>query len=461
MAAIEANVLIIEDNEDLCLSIADILKRGGYRVFTAFEGQKGLEYIRQEIIDLVLLDIRLPDKNGIQVLGDIKSFDPDILVIMMTAYADVEPAIEAMKKGAFDYLIKPFDLDELRITIKKALETQELRREVARLRRQQAEHYLNSEIYGVSPKIQEVRRLIQIVSQTPRTSVLIQGESGTGKELVANAIHYASARRDKPLIKINCSAIPDNLLESELFGHERGAFTDAKTMKKGLFELANGGTVFLDEISTLKLSLQPKLLRILENQTLRRVGGTIDINIDVRIIAATNRDLEQCIREGSFRDDLYYRLKVMVIDLPPLRERREDIIPLAKIFIDQNNREFRKKVQKISPEAQRILLNYSWPGNVRELKNVIERAVILCQGSVIEPDHLPRELETESEGTAVEPSAVSYPADLSLEEVEKRHILQVLEAQKGNKSRAARILKISRSTLREKLRQYRIEGFDE
>lgn len=448
----EASILIVEDNEDLCTAVAYNLKKKGYDVETAFSGEDALEKANRKILDLVLLDINLPGIDGIRVLSKLKEHDPDLLVIMITAYGDLTHAISAMQAGAYDYLTKPFELEELRLKVEKALETQRLRREVNEFRRRQLDDPIMG-IYGNSLKIQAVKNLIGLVAQTPRTSVLIQGESGTGKELVANAIHHSSNRRNKPLVKINCSAIPDNLIESELFGHEKGAFTDAKILKKGIFELANGGTLFLDEVSSLKLNLQPKLLRVLETQTLRRVGGTVDIPVDVRIVTATNKNLEESVKDGEFREDLYYRLKVMVIDVPPLRERQEDILPLAKLFLDWNNREFNKEIKGISPEAEKVLLYYSWPGNVRELKNVIERASILCQGDWLEPEHLPLELQAESESTHVEAES-EYSAAFSLNEMEKRHILHVLKQNKNNKSRTARILGISRSTLREKLRQY-------
>ena len=452
----EASILIVEDNEDFALTIADVLRKKQYEVKPVFTGEDALEYVRNHLVDLVLLDIRLPGKDGLEVIRELKDLDPDMVVIMMTAFADIEPAIEAMKMGAFDYLVKPFDLEELRLVVDKALETQHLRREVARLRWQKEKELPHSELYGNSASMLQVKELIRIVAATPRTSVLIQGESGTGKELVANAIHYSSQRRDKPFIKINCSAIPDNLLESELFGYEKGAFTDARATKKGLFELAHTGTIFLDEISSLKPELQPKLLRILEMQTFRRVGGTNDIQVDVRIIAATNRKLEDCVKEGSFREDLFYRLKVMVIDLPPLRERKEDIIPLAKLFVNQNNKVFNKNIQGLAPEAEKVLLHYPWPGNVRELKNVIERAVILCRSDFIGPEHLPQELNKASQEAPVQVGE-ALSSDMSLAEMEKRHILFVLKANKFNKSQTARVLGISRSTLREKLRLYGIE----
>ena len=300
----KASILVVEDNEDLCTTVAYNLKKRGYEVETAFSGEEALEKAGRLILDLVLLDINLPGIDGIAVLNKLKEHDPDLLVIIITAYGDLSHAISALQGGAYDYLTKPFELEELRLKVAKALETQQLRRQVNQLRRQQLSEPIYG-IYGESPKIKAVRDFIKLVAQTPRTSVLIQGESGTGKELVADAIHQASARKDKPLVKINCSAIPENLMESELFGHEKGAFTDARILKKGIFEIANGGTLFLDEISSLKLSLQPKLLRVLETQSIRRLGGTVDIPVDVRIVAATNRNLEESVRDGEFREDLY------------------------------------------------------------------------------------------------------------------------------------------------------------
>jgi len=353
-------------------------------------------------------------------------------------------------------LLKPFELDELKIDVAKALETQDLKREVTRLKSQRKEEFPDNELFGETKPIRELKKLIHIVASTPKTSVLIQGESGTGKELVANAIHNWSQRKDKPLVKINCSAIPENLLESELFGHEKGSFTDAKTLKKGIFEMANNGTIFLDEISSMQMSIQPKLLRVLETQSFRRIGGTSDIQIDVRIIAATNRNLEDCIEQQIFREDLYYRLKVMVINIPPLRERQEDIIPLAMLFIERNNKEIVKEIKGISPETQERMLKYNWPGNVRELKNVIERAVILCGEDILHSDHLPELQDGVSRlGPSNEFSSLSSDDD-SLEAMEKQHIFRMLEKYNGNKSQTARNLEISRSTLREKMKNYGI-----
>lgn len=463
-------ILIVDDEEDLTLGYSKCLAKVGYDVKTAHSGEEALEMLKEEIYDLVFLDIRLPKMDGMEVLERALEIDPDLIVVIMTAHGSVESAVEAMRKGAHNYLTKGFSHEELRMVAKKALEFNKLRREVSRLKIQDRRRYPDTAIFGNSEKMRRVKDLIKVVAKTPKTSVLIQGESGTGKELVAWAVHNWSARRDKPMIPINCSAIPETLMESELFGFEKGAFTDAKSMKKGVFELAHGGTIFLDEISSMNPALQPKLLRVIESQSFRRIGGTSDIKIDVRIIAASNRNLLECVKEGTFREDLYYRLKVMEINLPPLRERWEDIIPMAKLFIDQNNREFSKKIRGITERAQELLVNYEWPGNVRELKNVIERAAILCQGDMIDVEHLAIEIQKTTKKVHVpvpepiieteerpepEPQTPSEP--LTLQEVEKKHIIKTLKQFNGNKSKAARALQISRSTLREKLKQYGIE----
>jgi DNA-binding NtrC family response regulator len=449
------SILVVDDDEVMRQTLSDVLKKKGYAVFTAETGGHTLSSIKEQLFDLVLLDIRLPDMDGLDVLKGIKEIESDLMVIVMTAYSDVQTAVMAMKSGAYDYIDKPFELEELRILIQKALETQNLRNEIRQLRRQGKEKHQGIEIYGNSPLIKNVMELIEMISQTPRTSVLIQGESGTGKELAANAIHYRSKRASKPLMKINCSAIPENLLETELFGYEKGAFTDAKATKKGLFELANGGTIFLDEIAEMKSYLQTKLLRVLESQNFMRVGGEREISVDVRIIAATNKDLSALVNAGQFRKDLYYRLKVMVIEMPPLGERGGDILPLANLFIEENNKELGKNVTGISEAAREYLLNYQWPGNVRELKNIIERAMILSNGNEILPDHLPIELR-KGQMAGVGDQAPDKTEDLALEIVEKKHIKDVLILMDGNKSKAARMLGISRSTLREKLKKYSI-----
>ena len=445
-----SKVLVVEDHEDLIFTLKSVLKKEGYTVFTADNGEDAVKIIHNELIDLVLLDLKIPKLSGLEVLQKIKEYDPEVIIIMMTATKDARPAIEALKMGAYDYLMKPFELDELRQLLRNALETHQLRREVARLKLTQDGSKPIQAIYGESEGIKKVRQLIKIVAETPRTSILIQGESGTGKELVANAVYECSARSIQPFVKLNCAAIPENLLESELFGHEKGAFTDAKAMKKGLFELADGGTLFLDEISSMRLNLQPKILRVIENQTFRRIGGTSDIKIDVRVIAATNTNLAEMVRNKEFRDDLYYRLKVMEIILPPLRERPEDILLLSKLFLEQFNREFHRNIHRLASETEELLLGYAWPGNVRELKNVMERGVILCQENILKPDHLPIELKKETEPAA----SNDFLGKISLGEMEKRHILEVLKRVDGNKSQAAKVLDISRSTLREKLKLY-------
>jgi len=342
--------------------------------------------------------------------------------------------------------------------IEKGLETKSLINEVRRLRWQQQDKYGESHIYGASPQIQYVKELIGMISKTHKTSVLIQGESGTGKELTANAVHYGSKRAAKPLMKINCSAIPDSLLESELFGYERGAFTDAKNTKKGLFELADGGSVFLDEIGDMKPFLQAKILRFLETQSFMRVGGEREIKVDVRIIAATNKNLEILVRDGIFRKDLYYRLKVMVVEMPPLRERPEDILLLVNLFIEENNREHGKNVKGLSPESKRLMTHYPWPGNVRELKNVIERAMILSDQELITPEQLPFELRQNQGGKEGEGEHDLFDVgdDLSLESIEMRYISRVLKKLDWNKSKASKLLGISRATLREKVRRYNL-----
>lgn len=450
-------ILIVDDEEDLTLGYSRCLQKVGYEVKTAGSGEDAIDLLQKELFDLVLLDIRLPQMSGMEVLQKALAIDPNLIVIMITAHGSVQSAVDAMRKGAYDYLMKGFDHDELRQAVRKALDLYKLKREVSKLKENERRNYPDIAIFGNSPKIKAVKDLIKVVARTPKTSVLIQGESGTGKELVAKAIHNLSTRVDKPLIAINCSAIPENLMESELFGYEKGAFTDAKALKKGVFELAHGGTLFLDEISSMKLSLQPKLLRVLETHTFRRIGGMTDIKIDVRILAATNQDLKECVDNGTFREDLYYRLKVMVINLPPLRERPEDILPMAKLFIEQNNKDFAKSILGMSREAEQWLLNYDWPGNVRELKNVIERAVILCQDDIITEEHLPMELQAIAEEEYRGGTAPLVPGEaLSLQDIERKHILEILEKFDGNKSKAARVLNISRSTLREKLKQYGI-----
>jgi two-component system response regulator AtoC len=451
-------ILIVDDDDVMRETLFDVLKRGGYEVYSVGSGNEALSVIKKNIIDLILLDMRLPDLNGLEVLKKIKEIDTEISVIIMTAFSDVQTAVLAMKSGAYHYINKPFELEELKLLIEKGLETKSLINEVRRLHRQQKEGNQNSRIYGTTPQIQSLKDLIGMISKTNKTSVLIQGESGTGKELAANAVHYNSKRAHKPLMKINCSAIPDSLLESELFGYEKGAFTDAKTTKKGLFELADGGTIFLDEIGDMKLFLQSKILRVIENQSFMRVGGERELKVDVRIIAATNKDLETLVREGLFRKDLYYRLKVMVIEMPPLRDREEDILLLSNLFIEENNREYSKNIRGLTEGAKKLMTQYPWPGNVRELKNVIERAMILTDQDHITPRQLPFELQQNEgyglKGIDLNPSGMTEM--MPLEAMEKIHLSNVLKKMDGNKSKASKILGISRATLRAKVKKYHL-----
>ncbi len=450
------SILIVDDDEIMRDTLSDVLKKGEYDVYSVGSGEETVSMIKKNIIDLILLDMKLPDEDGLDVLRKIKEFDTEILVIMMTAYSDIQTAVSAMKSGAYHYINKPFDLEELKLLIEKGIETKSLINEVRRLHRQQNQGNQKSQIFGMTSQIQYVKELIGMISKTNKTSVLIQGESGTGKELAANAIHYNSKRCHKPLMKINCSAIPDSLLESELFGYEKGAFTDAKTTKKGLFELADGGTVFLDEIGDMKPFLQSKILRVIENQSFMRVGGEREIKVDVRIIAATNKDLETLVKEGLFRKDLYYRLKVMVVEMPSLRERKEDILLLSNLFIEEINREYSKNIKGLTEDAKKIMVQYPWPGNVRELKNVIERAMILSDQTYITPKQLPFELRHKEPTNlkALEVNPFEMSEMMPLEEVEKIYLSNVLRRLDWNKSKASKMLGISRATLRAKVKKY-------
>ena len=457
---IKPSILIVDDDEVMRETLSGVLKRGEYEVYSVGSGGETLSLIKKNIIDLILLDMRLPDGDGLELLKKIKEFDTEILVIIMTAYSDIQTAVSAMKSGAYHYINKPFDLEELKLLIEKGLETKGLINEVRRLHRQHKEGNQKSQIYGVTSQVHYVKELIGMISKTNKTSVLIQGESGTGKELAANAIHYNSKRANKALMKINCSAIPDSLLESELFGYEKGAFTDAKTTKKGLFELADGGTVFLDEIGDMKLFLQSKILRVIENQSFMRVGGEREIKVDVRIIAATNKDLETLVQEGLFRKDLYYRLKVMVVEMPFLRERGEDILLLSNLFIEEINREYAKNINGLTEDAKKLMVHYPWPGNVRELNNVIERAMILTDQTYITPKQLPFELQQKegypSNGMDLNPLEITEI--MPLETMEKIHLSNVLKKMGGNKSKASKILGISRATLRAKVKKYHLSS---
>lgn len=447
-------ILVVDDEHLIRWSLEQNLKKQGYDVVTAGNGEDALRIAREEQPDLVLLDIQLPGISGIEVLEKLKELEEEILVIMVTAHGGLDIAVNAMRLGAYDYVSKPFNLDELSIIIKKALETSDLKREVVRLRSETKKSAPN--IIGDSRHMQYLMEVLDKVAKSEATTVLIQGESGTGKELVAKWLHYSSNRCEKPFVAINCAAVPATLLESELFGHEKGAFTDAKAMKKGLFELADGGTVFLDEIGDMEMGMQAKLLRFLEDRTFRRIGGGREFTVDVRIISATNKDLQKSIEEKSFRNDLYYRLQVIPIYLPPLRERREDIIPLASHFIQLYNHDFNKKVQGIAGMAERLMHDYNWPGNVRELKNVIERAIILGNDETLLLEHLPLEIVAKASPQSGTPmSAFRLPPEgVDIEEVEKELIRQALEITEWNQSKAAKKLRLGIDAFRYRMKKF-------
>ena len=447
-------ILVVDDEHLIRWSVEQVLRRDGYGVVQAGTGADALRLAQAESPDLVLLDLQLPDADGLEILERLRAGDPDLPVIMITAHAGVESAVRAMKLGAHDYVIKPVNFEELTLTIRKALENRSLRREVARFQAEQREGARLADLVGESRAIRDLAGLIGRIAQSDATTVLLEGESGTGKDLVARIIHFESARARAPFLALNCVALPEHLLESELFGHEKGAFTDAKGLKKGLFEQSDGGTVYLDEIGDMKPDLQAKLLRLIEEKSFRRVGGLRDFRVDVRIIAATNRDLVRALEAGEFRKDLYYRLKVFPLRLPPLRDRREDILPLAYHFITRFNAEMGREVREIHPEAQTCLTEYAWPGNVRELRNVLERALILASGPMLHVEHLPSEV-----GAPVPPPEKAAPMALPvegvrLEEVERDLVRQALEATGGNQVRAARLLGISRDALRTRMKKF-------
>ncbi|MBI3456733.1 MAG: sigma-54-dependent Fis family transcriptional regulator [Candidatus Rokubacteria bacterium] len=450
-----SRLLVVDDERLIRWSLEQTLAKSGYEVSTVATGEAALTAVREDPPDLILLDLKLPDIDGLQVLRQVKELSPQIQVLIMTAYADVGTAVEAMKLGAYDYLTKPIDFESLAVTVRNALEASQLRRKVRLLSEKHLYPFHFAGIVGTSPAMREVVALARKVAQSEATTVLIQGESGTGKDLLAKAIHYESSRAEEPFMEIACTAMPETLLESELFGHVRGAFTDAKVQKKGLFELAQRGTVFLDEIGDMSGGLQAKLLRVLEERRFRRVGGTKDIAVDIRVIAATNRDLRQAVEAGTFRTDLYYRLQVVTITLPPLRTRREDISLLARHFLEHMSREFKKRLPRLSPGAERLLVEYDWPGNVRELRNVIERAMILEDIGDLLPGHLPPEIARVAGRPATAMPRFRLPeTGLILEEAEREFVRQALEMTGGNQTRAARLLGLTRDELRYRAKKF-------
>ncbi len=440
-------ILLVEDEKIMRIALEDALKAAGYHVFSFETGQPAMRFLDQGAFDLAVTDVRLPDIDGFEIVKEITR-RKDVPIIVMTAYGTIENAVEAMKLGAFDYITKPFVQEEFLLLIERALELKRLREENIRLRKAVDERYRSQYMIGETEEMKKVFSLIEKVSASDAT-VLIEGESGTGKELVATTIHYQSRRKDNPIIKVNCAALPEGLIESEMFGHEKGAFTGAVRRKPGRFELANGGTIFLDEIGDLPLSTQAKILRVIQEMEFERVGGIETISVDVRIIAATNRDLKEEVNSGHFREDLYYRVNVIPISLPPLRERREDIPGLLEFFTDKYRKKLSRNI-RFSQEAVDALLVYDYPGNIRELENIIERCITLSATDMITREELPVSVLDSKQDPKTFLSHVAVDA-------EKAHIVKVLKATHGNKTRAAEILGISRKTLWEKIKAYGIE----
>jgi two-component system response regulator AtoC len=443
-------ILVVDDEPLIRWSLTERLTAEGYRVLEAETAADALAR-QEEGVDLVLLDYRLPDGDGLSVLKRIKERDPETLVILLTAYSTVDRAVEAMKHGAYHYANKPFDLDEIALIVEKALETTRLRREVRALHATQAQPYSPDRMVGESPAVLAVKALLRKIAASPASTVLLTGESGTGKDLAAKVLHYNSGRAAKPFMNITCSALPDALLESELFGHERGAFTGADRQKRGLLEMADGGTVFLDEIGEMVPGLQAKLLRFLEEKAFKRVGGSDDIKVDVRVVGATNRNLQEEVRQGRFREDLFYRLNVLPIPLPPLRDRGEDIPLLVSFYVDAYNTEFKKRVRGVAPDTMRQLQGYGWPGNIRELRNAIERAMLLTERDTLTADDFPLGVG----GVLRLGDPVELPAEgIDLEQLERSLVIQALERTGWNQTKAAVLLGVNRDQIR-----YRIEKF--
>jgi DNA-binding NtrC family response regulator len=443
-----SQILIVDDEEIMRQSLTDWLKEDGYEVIAVEDGFKALELVQRENFDVMLVDLKMPKMDGLEVLREVKRLKVDVPVIIITAYATVDTAVAAMKEGAYDYIVKPFHPEELGIIIRKIIEHQNLKKENILLRKELSQRYQFHDIIGKGPGMQKVFELIRTVAPT-RSTVLIQGESGTGKELVARAIHSESPRREGPFVALSCATLPETLLEAELFGYEKGAFTGALTAKVGKLEMAAGGTLFLDEVADISLKTQIDLLRFLQEREFRRLGGSETIKIDVRIIAATNRDLKELVEAGKFREDLFYRLNVITINIPPLRERKEDIPLLVQHFLEKFSAAIGKRVDKISPQAMSILMEYDWPGNVRELENAIEHAVVISQEDIVLPEVLPATILGKGEKRA--------PLQKSLRDVEKEHIEKILREVKGNITQAAEILGINRVTLYRKIKEYDIK----
>ncbi len=449
-------VLVVDDEELIRTSLRKVLTSEGYEVQCEGTGRAGVEAMSNFRPHIAILDLKLPDASGFQVMGQLFERDSSLQVIVITAHGDIQAAVTAMKAGASDFLKKPYDLEEIVLAVRSAARNVSREAQLSFYREKDQESFRRTLLIGDSPKMGEVNALIDKVSRSNATTVLIQGESGTGKELVARALHYRSDRAGFPFMEVNCSSFQEALLENELFGHEKGAFTGAAGLKKGLVELSDLGTLFLDEVGDMPATTQSKLLRFIDNRAFKRVGGHEDITVDIRIIAATNVVLERAIETGAFRKDLYYRLQVVSIDLPPLRERGEDVLLLARHFMQVFSREFRKEMVEISAETEELLQAYPWPGNVRELKNLLERVVLLEDSPVLLAEHLPEPMRRPARRSRLAPA--EGEAILTLEEVEDRYIMDVMQLFDGNKSRASRVLGMSRQGLIERLKRMERTG---
>jgi two-component system response regulator PilR (NtrC family) len=454
MEKYKGRILIVEDEKSMREVLKILMEGEKYEVVSASDGLEGLSYITNDIFDLVITDIKMPKVGGFELLKKVKEISPDTIVIMITAFGTTEAAIDAMKLGAYDYINKPFKIDEIRLIVEKALEKKRLSEEVSLLRKKVKTTYRLENIIGQSPQMQEIFRLIPKVAES-NSNVLIIGESGSGKELVAMALHNLSHRKDRNFVAINCAAFPEGLLETELFGHMRGSFTGAMHNKQGLFEIADGGSIFLDEIGEMPINLQAKILRVLENGSFRRVGGTTDIKVDVRVISATNKDVKEEIASGRFREDLFYRLNVVPIHIPPLRERKEDIPLLVEHFL----RKISNQSRKITPEAMKILMGYPWKGNVRELENVLERTALLTEKEEITPAELPNEIAGYADEAKEIPELTEEGIDIDkiIGDIEKRYLLRALEKSGGVKKEAAKLLNLSFRSFRHRLSKYNIK----
>jgi DNA-binding NtrC family response regulator len=450
----EYNILIIDDEQTQREVLTGYLKKKGYHILSADAGDEGIKLIKQNTVDIVLSDFKMPDKTGLEVLEEVKNINPEISFVIITAYSTVEDAVKAMRLGAYDYISKPVDLDELDLMIEKIIENRNLKSEIKNLKSQLQEKHRITSIISHSPKMEEVLSIASRAAESS-ASILITGENGTGKEVLAKAVHYISHRKDGPFVAVNIPALSENLLESELFGHEKGSFTGADRMRKGRFEIAGGGTIFLDEIGDIPPTMQVKLLRVLQEREIERVGGTEKIPVDVRIISATNRNLEQKIQEGTFREDLYYRLNIVTISIPPMRERKEDIAPLIEFFIKKYSEQNDKTGMDISKEAVDMLFKYNFPGNVRELENIIERAVVLSRSKTITVNDLPMNVKGfKQETTSVEPDDETL--NDRIEALEKSMIYDALTKMNGNQTQAGKLLGITERNLRYKMKKYGI-----